>query len=124
MKRFRERLDEGELVYSGEGFRIFSTKHSTDRIGTRNRLSGEEFQEFFSRIAHRLEKLKGYAKEISDHILFYSQSLQQGVVTAWDKAKNTLRIITFLPRNRHFAKPGTDEVVVEGLGSIHYEEVD
>jgi hypothetical protein len=124
MKRFKEHLAEAELVYSGEGFRIFGTKHSSERVGERNELTGPELKEFFAKIAHRLHVLKGYADMVSDQILFYSQSLKQGVVTAWDKAKNALRIITFLPRNRHFAKPGTDEIVVEGFGTMRYEEVE
>ena len=56
-------------------------------------------------------------------VLCRSERVRQRIL---DKAKNSLRIITFLPRNRHFAKPGTDEIVVEGIKmcDLQYEEIE
>jgi hypothetical protein len=112
--RFQVYLNEDHMLYSKDGIKVFDTQHAIERIIQRNELKPDQLKHLFDIIIDQLKTMKSYASEFKDTLLFYSKSLHQGVVAAWDKTKNAIRLITFLPRNHHFAKPDTTEVVVEG----------
>lgn len=103
---------DSKVLFRKDKIAIINTKHGIDRIGERNQLDIEQLKTLFDRI---IDKAKKLGSDVKDTILFYSKSLKQGIVTAYDKINKAIRIITFLPRNKHFAKPGTDEVIVEGI---------
>lgn len=112
MKRFKQFITERVITIDDVDFDL--GVHGEDRIKERSKLSAEEFKELLAKIRSKLSSL-----DIKGEFLFYSKKLRQGVVAAWDAIKSRLKLITFLPQGKHFAKPGTDEVVME----CHFHEL-
>lgn len=124
MKRFSEFLIEmadghvdlkGEVVFKQGEFVIKNSLHGKERIEQRNTLPKIALAELFRKT---IEKVAAIGDDIKTEVLFYSEKLRQGFVAAYDAVQKAVRIITFLPRNKHFAKPGTEEIVLEGIGII------
>jgi hypothetical protein len=103
---------DSNVLYKKDEYEIINTRHGAERIDQRSELDKDQLKTLFDRI---VEKAKKLGREVQANILFYSKSLRQGIVTAFDRVKHAIKIITFLPRSKHFAKPGTSEIVVEGV---------
>ncbi len=107
IKSFKQfRLDEmsvnvGELEYD------FSP-HFFDRIRERGQFTPDEIELFLKKIASKVKDIPG-----KKEFLFFSKRMKQGLIAAWDSVKKKLKLITFLPRGKDFAKPGTEKVVIE-----------
>ena len=142
MKSFREKcIEEGVLddvlnmgskfLYFWKNLWVMNTKHGMERILQRSALGTAGLKQLFK---SAIEKFKTMKAKTGEAILFYSRSLNQGFVAAVGPQGN-LRLITFLPKGKHFAKEGTLKVMMENADDIeniiteeykydHYAELD
>lgn len=132
MKRqsFKEYLSENILddvlnlgsryLYFWKNTWVLNTKHGAERIDQRSHLAPEQLKKLFK---GAIEKLKTMSAKVGDNILFFSRSLNQGFVS--NVGTDGLRLITFLPRGKSFAKDGTQKVVTESCedGTIIEHEI-
>lgn len=108
MKRFKQFITERVITIDDVDFDL--GVHGEERIKERSKLSPEQFTELLTKIRSKLSSL-----DIKGEFLFYSKRLQQGLVAAWDAIKSKIKLITFLPKGKHFAKSGTEEIFVENI---------
>lgn len=112
-------------IYQEGGYVVNNSKHGTERVWQRNKLSPDELKKLFS---EAIGKLKNGAVRVGEIIMFWSKSLKQAFVSKITDPRH-IKIITFLPRNKHFISPDspeTQEVVVEGIDmtSVRVVEID
>ena len=115
MKSFKQFINEEHMNVDGVDFDL--GLHFTDRLKERSQLSIDEIKQLMSSIREKLASIRPMGE-----FLFYSRKLKQGVIAAWDSFKQKLKMITFLPRNKEYPKPGTQKVYVESL-ETEYEIV-
>lgn len=119
-KTFKEYLEENILndvlnlgskfMYFWKNTWIINTKHGMERILQRSNLTTEQLKKLFK---NAIEKAKEIGAKTGENILFFSRSLNQGFVSA--VGSDGLRLITFLPPGKSFAKDDTKKVVTEGF---------
>ena len=100
------------------GWELVKSGHGSDREGERN--AGGVLDELTSRIIKRLNQLVMRITRSGEY-LFFSKGLNRGAVCNVDTAAKQLRIITVLPVGKDFAKPGTKQVIIEG---VSYEMIE
>lgn len=115
MQTFKQFIEEQQLDEStmrtkiGNWF-IQMSKHALERaIERRPDVNIMSWRTMYQNMVDAVQK-----KNLKGEVLFYSHKLRQGIVAAIDTAKNTIRLITKLPRGKAIAKAGTDKVFVEG----------
>lgn len=120
MKSFKQKcIEEGVLddvlnmgskfLYFWKNLWVMNTKHGMERILQRSALGTTGLKQLFK---SAIEKFKTMSANTGDAILFFSRSLNQGFVAGVGPQGN-LRLITFLPKGKHYAKEGTLKVVME-----------
>jgi hypothetical protein len=102
--------DTKKCMYHWKNTCIIKSVHGLDRIAERNKLTMEQLKVLFKKA---IEKAIELGVHTGEEILFWSKSLQQAFVSAITP-DGDIKLITFLPRGKHTAKPGTEHVVVEG----------
>jgi len=109
LKSFKQfRLEEMSVTVND--LEMDFSPHFFDRIRERGQFTTDEIEIFLRKIS---EKVKNY--DGKHEFLFFSRKMKQGLVAAWDSLRKKLKIITFLPRGKDFAKTGTEKVFVESL---------
>lgn len=123
MKSFKQFINEESFYLDGVKFNF--SHHFLDRIPIRSKIKKKEdiinalssFNEAIDvdGFMQLIKKIRAKLKDIPERgeFLFYSKSLGQGLVAAWDAFKNKLTFITFLPAERHQSKTGTEEIQLE-----------
>lgn len=131
MKTFAQILQEaikrtGDYIFQHKGKWIIDTKHAHERMISRNELTEQELETLYTRaIDGLIAKGTGYT-ENDANFLFFSRSLKQGFVVDYRQdfknkdGKRHLIIVTFLPRNKDKAKPGTIRIFVESKEGVKY----
>lgn len=110
-----QRLNESTMRTKIGNWFIQMSKHALERaIERRPDVNIMSWRAMYKNMVDAAQK-----KDLKGEILFYSHKLRQGIVAAVDAAKNTIRLITKLPRGKAIAKSGTGKVFVEG-----YEDSD
>ena len=126
MKSFKEKcIEEGVLddvlnmgskfLYFWKNLWVMNTQHGAERIMQRSKLGSDGLKQLFKKA---IEKFKKMPQAAGEAILFFSKSLNQGFVAAVGPQGN-LRLITFLPPGKHFAKDGTLKVIMESDDELH-----
>ena len=105
-------LNEERPGFWWNGRALFATTHGKERRTERGR-SWLQIKSLYKRV---LQKYSQMSVRAGEEILFYSRSLNQGIVTAVE-GKN-LRIITFLPPGRNNPMPGTTMAFVENFVEV------
>ena len=134
---FKEYLEENVLndvlnltskyLYFWKDTWILNTKHGLERILQRSTLKPDQLKKLFKTA---IEKAKSIGAKVGENILFFSRSLNQGFVSSI--GSDGIRLITFLPPGKSFAKDDTRKIVTESCddGSVvehqidHYVELD
>lgn len=107
MKTINQILIEN-IAINIDGVEFSFTNHFFDRLKERIELKPKIIEKFLYKIKNKLVDLN-----TSGEFLFYSKKLKQGIVATWNKSKHLLSLITFLPKNKHHTKDGTEEIVIE-----------
>lgn len=105
-------------VSTVDGWEIVKSGHGSDREGERN--AGGIVDNLTVRVVKRLNQLVMKITRSGEY-LFFSKSLNRGAVFNVDIAAKQLRIVTVLPAGKAFAKPGTKQVIIEG---VQYEVIE
>jgi hypothetical protein len=105
-------------VSTVDGWELIKSGHGGDREGERN--AGGVLDELTTRIIKRLNQIVMKITRSGEY-LFFSKSLNRGAVCNVDTAAKQLRIVTVLPAGKDFAKPGTKQVIIEG---VQYEMIE
>jgi len=105
---FNQYLTEMSTHIGDVEFRF--SNHFSDRVKERSVITPDDLNTLLANIRKKLTDLPAVGE-----FLFYSKRLAQGVIAAWDSFRNRISLITFLPKNKHFAKPGTETVVLESI---------
>jgi hypothetical protein len=105
-------------VSTVDGWELIKSGHGGDREGERN--AGGIVDELTTRVIKRLNQIVMKITRSGEY-LFFSKSLNRGAVFNVDTAAKQLRIVTVLPAGKDFAKPGTKQVIIEG---VQYEVIE
>ena len=100
------------------GFNIRAGIHAAAQAYERVKdFTTEHWKKFFTKVIDTIVKRSLNSGEY----LFFSRSMNQGSVLAYNKERRTINLITTLPKGRSNPKPGTDKVLVE---SIEYQVIE
>lgn len=114
-------IKKDEYIFKYRDRFVIDTKHAFQRAIERNNLTEDELVTLYKNMIDAfLAKGESYTERDGEY-LFFSKSLQQGLVIGYEIDKkapkgHTLRdfiTITFLPRGRSNPKAGTEKIIVE-----------
>lgn len=112
--------DPNEYIFKHKGRYVIDTSHAARRMAERNSYSQKELETFFRRMIEKyLSMGSDYLKLNNPEFLFFSKSLNQGMIIAYRKdfkkidSKKHFVVVTFFPRGNKFAKPGTETILIE-----------
>ena len=97
------------------GIKIFATDHSLEREMERNDLTPDDFFLLLKKIVNEINSDENYD---DGTYLFFSKSLNQGVILELKNNRKRINIITYLPRGKQNAKSGTKKVVIESYKDL------
>jgi hypothetical protein len=120
-----------EYLFKYNGRWVIDTNHAITRFMQRNQLTTKQLETFFRRMIDKyLSMGPRYLKMNNPEFLFFSKSLNQGMIIAFrrdykriDSLKHFI-IVTVLPRGKRRPKPGTDVILLEYLKNYHVIEID
>jgi hypothetical protein len=119
VSRFKQYLSEmsayaAEMPQEVDGVSYGYSNHFFDRLSERGTITLDQLKAMVKKVRTQLAELP-----MKGDFLFFSKSLKQGIVAAWDAIKSKLNFITFLPPKKnpdeYFAKSGTSKVVFENI---------
>lgn len=122
-----------EYIFKHGGRWVIDTNHAAQRMGERNSYSDKEIEGFFRRMIDKYLSLgPAYTNLNNPEFLFFSKSLNQGMIIAYRKDfkkidnKKHFVVVTFFPKGSKRVKRGTDIIMLEsydyGDGPIFSDE--
>lgn len=109
-----------EYIFQHRDRWVIDTNHAAQRMQQRNSYSNKELATFFRRMIDKYLSLgPDYLKLNNPEFLFFSKSLNQGMIIAYRKDfkkidnKKHFVVVTFFPRGNKRAKPGTEIIMLE-----------
>jgi hypothetical protein len=111
-----------KYIFKYKGRWVITTNHAALRIVQRGQISLKGMEFFFrSMIKKYLSMGPKYTNLNNPEFLFFSKSLNQGMIIAYRKDKMKIDnqkhfvIVTIFPRGKKLAKPGTESILLETL---------
>ena len=99
-------------VSTMDGWEIVKSGHGNDRESERN--ASGVIDHLIARVVKRLNQIVMKITRSGEY-LFFSKGLNRGAVFNVDTVAKQLRIVTVLPPGKDIAKPGTKQVIIEGV---------
>ena len=118
MQTFRQYLELTESATMIDGWEVIKTNHGKERSG--ERATVEIVDDLINKVIARMKQAFQKITKAGEY-LFFSKSMNRGIVMNVEIAKPQLRVITVLPANKSVALPGTKSVMVE---SVTYELIE
>jgi len=122
-----------EYIFNHKGRYVIDTNHAAQRMAERNSYSKKEIDTFFRRMIEKyLSMGPSYTNLNNPEFLFFSKSLNQGMIIAYRKdfkridSKKHFVVVTFFPKGSKRVKRGTDIIMLEsydyGNGPLYSDE--